>query len=94
MPSLALITWTPLAPAGILKVVLKLPLESLVKVTGPVFTLALSYVMEIGLLARKPAPVTVTLVSTGPEVGLIDIVEVTVNVCVKTRPAVSWTVSV
>ena len=75
--------WVPTLDAGMENVLaLNEPTEDVVIVAGDVVCAVPSNFIVIVLLAAKPVPVTVTVVPTGPLVGLIDIDGVTVNVVV------------
>jgi hypothetical protein len=80
---LASVAVTVLAPAveeGTTKVAVKAPKADVVTVAGMVVTVApLNFIVIVEEEAR-PAPVTVTVVPTGPEVGLRVIDEVMVKV--------------
>ena len=80
VPSLAKTVRPPAVPLGTVKEQLKLPLESDVQGLGVVVWLLPLKLTVILWLAMKPVPATVTLVPTGPGLGLKVIARVTVNV--------------
>jgi len=90
VPSLMVIVFALLGPAGVLKLALTLPLLSVVVVV----IVAPLYVIVTDALARKPLPVTFTFVPAAPVVGLIVDLEVTLKVAVSELPEASWALRV
>ena len=83
VPSLAVTVRPPAGALGTVKEQLKLPLEPEVQEPGVVVTLLPANVMVMEWPGMKLLPATVTLVPTGPELGLKVIADVvTVNVAV------------
>ena len=90
LASVAVTVLAPAEDAGTLNVAEKAPVADVVTVTGTVVCVApLNFIVMVEVEA-KPAPVTVTVVPTGPEVGFRVIDWMTVRVAVPELAALKF----